>query len=371
MPETKIQQFGHQIAEILKGKNLNRPDSKEMFRQVLMDEQPALQQGAFLAAMTAKGETAEEIAGAWEAIYELDTVKVNLNVSQPVLENSGTGMDALKTFNISTAAAIIAAANGVCLARHGARALTSACGTVDILEALGVDVECEVEVVQRSIETTGIGVFNGMSSRVHPQALFRILSQISFGSTFNIAGSLSNPARPRYGLRGVHSRDLVEPVGKVMKEIGYRRAMVVHGLDGSGRGMDEISTLGDTLVAELNEKGEIKNYRLNPLDLGIQPGRWEDLVPSTDRAAEVRQFLRLLKGTGNSTRKNIVCLNAAPLFYLAGQVATLKEGYFLAQETLESGRALVKLKEWVNVQNRQPENGRRKLEALLAAVQAG
>ncbi len=189
----RLKVFGNQIAALIEGKDLSREEAKDMFRQVLLNEQPDLQQGAFLAALTAKGETAEEIASAWESIYELDTTKVTPDVLQPVVENCGTGMDALKTFNISTAAAVVAAAGGVYMAKHGARALTSTCGVVDILEAVGVDVECDVDIVKRSIEEAGIGIFNGMSPKVHPQALFRILSQIRFGTTLNIAGSLANP----------------------------------------------------------------------------------------------------------------------------------------------------------------------------------
>ena len=142
------------------------------FHPILLNEQPDLQQGAFLAAITAKGPTPEEIAGIWEAIYEVDTVKVRPEVSGPLVENCGTGMDSIKTFNVSTAAALVAASDGVFIARHGARAITSRCGTVDLLESLGIDMECDAAVVKRSIEKAGIGIFNGMSQKVHPQALF-------------------------------------------------------------------------------------------------------------------------------------------------------------------------------------------------------
>ncbi len=153
MIEDKMKDFGIKITGIMRGRDLTRSEACEMFRQMLINEQPDLQQGAFLAAMTAKGPIAEEIAGIWEAIYEYDTVKVTPAVSPPLIENCGTGMDALNTFNISTAASIVAVANGgICMAKHGARAITSRCGAVDILEAVGVNVECEVEIVKRSIE---------------------------------------------------------------------------------------------------------------------------------------------------------------------------------------------------------------------------
>ena len=167
--------------------------------------------------MTAKGPTPPEIAGAWQAIVEFDTATVEVSQEAPLVDNCGTGMDSLKTFNVSSAAAVVAAAGGVRMARHGARGLTSACGTVDLLEAVGIAVECDVAAVARSIETCGIGLFNGMSPRVHPRALFRILSQIRFGSILNIAASLASPCRPSHAVRGVYAADLLTPVTRVVR----------------------------------------------------------------------------------------------------------------------------------------------------------
>lgn len=370
MSQDRLKIFDSKIAELISGKNLSREEAKEMFRQVLLNEQPDLQQGAFLAALTAKGETAEEIAGAWEIIYELDTVKVSPAVPGPLVENCGTGMDLLKTFNISTAAAIIAAAGGVYMAKHGAKALTSTCGAVDILEALGVDVECDIEIVKSSIERAGIGIFNGMSPKVHPQALFRILSQIRFGTTLNIAGSLANPALPHYGVRGVYSRDLVEPVARVMREIGYTKAMVVHGLNGDGLGMDEVSSLGETIIAELSESGEITTYTISPEEIGIQRASKHAVSPSRDRKEEALAFLRILTGRDQGPKNDITCLNAAPVFYLTGQAKDLREGLIQAKEIIESGHAIIKLREWVTAQNSDPQSGLGKLERLLEEADA-
>jgi anthranilate phosphoribosyltransferase len=292
-----MRDFGAVITQLISKQGLSREKAKAMFVQVLMNQQPDLQQGAFLSALTAKGETAEEIAGSWEAIYELDTIKAVPNVSCGMVENSGTGMDKVKTFNISTGAAIIAAAAGITLAKHGARAITSACGTIDVLEELGVDVECDAEIVKTSIENIGIGIFNGMSPKVHPQALGRILSQIAFGSTLNIAASLANPAAPQYAVRGVYDKGLVEPVAKVMKEIGFRRALVIFGADGNGdSGMDEASTIGETFIAELKEDGQIIKYTLTPEELGIPRPDQRELSPSQDRKVEALRLLSILSG---------------------------------------------------------------------------
>jgi len=212
--------FGSRIQRLINKEDLDRDTIKKMFTQVLEGEQPDLQQGAFLAALAAKGEIPEEIAGAWEAIREIDTIKVEPKVDGPILDNCGTGMDPLKTFNISTTASILAAAGGVVLARHGARSITSKCGTVDVAEALGVDVEAGVEVAKKSVEQCGLGLFNGMSPLVHPKGLFRILSQIRFGTTLNIAGSLASPIMPHLGVRGVFSPEMVDRVAEVMRENG-------------------------------------------------------------------------------------------------------------------------------------------------------
>ena len=181
--DASLKSFGEGIDRLIGRQDLSRAECHAMFRQVLTDTQPDLHQGAFLAALTAKGPTPPEIAGAWQAIVELDTATVEVSQDGPLVDNCGTGMDSLKTFNVSSAAAVVAAAGGVRMARHGARGLTSACGTVDLLEAVGIAVDCDVAAVAHSIETCGIGLFNGMSPRVHPRALFRILSQIRFGST--------------------------------------------------------------------------------------------------------------------------------------------------------------------------------------------
>jgi anthranilate phosphoribosyltransferase len=283
----------------------------------------------------------------------------------PVIENSGTGMDSLKTFNVSTAAAVIAAAGGNYMARHGARALTSTCGTIDVVEALGVDVECDVDVVKRSIETAGIGIFNGMSAKVHPQALFRILSQIRFGTTLNISASLANPALPQYGVRGVYARDLVEPVARVMREIGYKRALVFHGSNGYGKGMDEVSIFGETYVAELFDTSEISTYTVTPDVFGIDRAIESEVYPYKDRQAEARRLIGILSGMKRGADYQMVCANAAPIFYVAGQAKNLSEGYRMAEVVVKAGKAVKKLRDWVAAQNTDLEAGLRKLDGLI------
>lgn len=367
MMDEKLRTFGAAVNGLMRGEDLSRAQTKEMFRQVLLREQPDLQQGAFLAAITAKGATPQEIAGSWEAIYEFDTVKVTPNVSSPLVDNCGTGMDALKTFNISTAASIIAAADGVIMARHGARAITSRCGTVDIVEALGVDVECDASVVRRSIETAGIGVFNGMSPKVHPTALGRILSQIRFGTILNVAGSLANPALPRFGVRGVYSPSMIAPTLETMRELGYHRAIVFHGTNASGtKGMDEMSTLGPTTIMELDRQGSISTHAIAPRMMGMELAREEDLLTSGDREAEALRILRILGGEGTRAEQDIVCLNASPILYMMGRADSLQNGVEKARSILESGRGLRKLQDWTRAQSSDPAMGGSRLQGLMA-----
>jgi anthranilate phosphoribosyltransferase len=354
------QSFGAIITRLIGKQDMTRDEAKTAFTQVLNDDTTPMQQGAFLAALRAKGETEDEVAGAWEAIYELDTIKVAIGDKAPLVENSGTGMDTFKTFNISTAAAIVAASTGVPMARHGARAITSVCGTVDMAEALGVDVECDANLVARSINDANIGLFNGMSPKIHPLALGRILSQIHFGTTLNVAASLANPALPRCGIRGVYARKMIDPVIRVMRAIGYRRALVFHGtVEGTGKGMDEASVCGTTWCAELTEDGHIREFALEPSRLGMgnhDPGA---LCPESDLVKESRRMVALIRGqeNGTSTRRQAILLNTAMILKVAGKTDTIAAGMNLAAAAIDNGDAWRTLENWVTTQHRNPQKG--------------
>jgi anthranilate phosphoribosyltransferase len=366
----KAKIFGNCINRLIAGEDLSREQTRDLFSEILRGEQTDIHQGAFLSAITAKGPCPMEIAGAWQAIYDLDTIKVSPNTPKPLLDNCGTGMDNFKTFNISSCSGIVAAAGGVCLARHGARAITSRCGTVDLCETLGIDVECPAEIVRKSIETSGIGLFNGMSPGVHPQALFRILSQMSFGSILNIAASLANPANPKYGVRGVYCEAMVIPVIQTMKEIGFKKAMVFHGTSGNGvGGMDELSPVAKSLIAELKEDGDIINYTLTPDAIGIHY-TW-DLKAIAAESHQHQTALKLLKvfmGKNKGAWYETICLNTAPLFYLTEDVKNLKEGVEKARDIIDSGLAMEKLRQWVQTQNNDPVAGKKHLESLLEEI---
>ncbi len=363
MDMNKNRQLGEFITRLIAKENLTRKESYEGFRMVLNNQVSDMQQGAFLAALTAKGENSAEVTGGWQAVYDLDTEKVDLN-GMDVVDNCGTGMDTFKTFNISTAASLVAAAGGVKIARHGARAITSSCGTVDMAECFGVDMECDVNTVARSIKETGIGLFNGMSPRVHPLALGRILSQICFGSPLNIAASLAHPALPKIAVRGVYSPTLLRPVAEVMKSIGYTDALVIYGtISGSVKGMDEASVCGTTSGIHL-KGGKLSDITFGPEHCGLKKRDAASLAADPDKKSGAVKMYQLLAGKGDEARSDAVILNSALIFYVKGMVTTVSGGVEKARELLLSGTALKPLKQWVAVQNSDPVKGLQKLADL-------
>lgn len=359
----KNREMGIIITKLLAKENLGQEEAYEGFRMVLADEVTDMQQGAFLAALTGKGENAEEVAGGWRAVYDLDTKKVDLD-DIALVDNCGTGMDSFKTFNISTAASLVAASGGVKIARHGARAITSACGTVDMAEMLGVDMECSVDFVERSIREVGIGLFNGMSPEVHPNALGRILSQISFGSPLNIAASLAHPALPKLAVRGVFSPSMLLPVAEVMQVIGYTRALVCYGeVDGTTKGMDEGSVCGKTHCVLVDE-GSIREFSFSPEDFLLKSHDPALLRADPDRETAALAMYRLLAGRGEEARNEAVILNSGLIFYVSGTVDSIETGVEKSRELLLSGAALDTLKKWIEVQNRDVSTGLQTLSDL-------
>lgn len=367
--EDRWRKFGAVVVRLTRGENITREEARECWRQICEEEQSDLQQGGFIAALKAKGETPEEVAGTFEALYEYDTIKVKVNTPSPLIDNCGTGADSLKTFNISTGAAITAAALGLCVVRHAARAISSNCGAIDVVEALGVNVESAPDLPKQSIENAGICAWNAFLPSVHPKTLARVLSQIRFGSAINLVGPLLNPTMPQYKVMGVPTREMIDIEVRTLKEIGFRRAFVMHGLDdASGKGMDEISLLGTTHVAELLEDGSIRASEITPESVGLQRTTYEQLASSRNVQRDALTLLRVLAGRDAGPRTDIVCLNAAPLLTVMGRAKDLREGIAMAREAIASGKALAKLRDWVAWQNAGRTDGTPKLEALLAQL---
>jgi anthranilate phosphoribosyltransferase len=364
MEAMAIEEFGAYVQQLIGRKDLRRTESYLLFRELMLNSQPDLQQGALLAALAAKGETVDEIVGAWQAIDEHDTVHVD-GLPATILDNSGTGMDSFKTFNVSSAAALVASAHGIPVARHGARAITSRCGTVDIMEAMGINVECPPALVAHSINTAGIGLFNGMSSHIHPGGLGRILSQIRFGTIFNIAASLANPARPRRAMRGIYSRTMMEPVSRIMQEIGFQRALVVHGcVDDQGTGVDELSVCGTSSICHL-DGGTKWCFDIVPEEVGIPRHSAAEIAASASLETEALRFLSVVSGSGKFRGcEDFVALNAGAILWMEGISPSLSAGVADARHALAAGAALDKLRSWCGSQCHQDRSGLKQLSLL-------
>ncbi len=366
--EERLRQFGAIVSRLIRKEDISRAEARECWRQICAEEQPDFQQGAFIAALKAKPETLDEIIGTFEALYEYDTVKVEIDTPEPIIDNAGTGADTLKTFNISTGAAIVAAACGLYVVRHCARAVSSNCGAVDVVEALGVDVESAPILPKQSIERTGIFAWNAWLPWLHP-GLRHVGSQMRFGSTINLVGPLLSPTMPSYKVIGVPSVDAIDLEVQILRELGFKRAFVVHGLDAAGdRGMDELSSLGPSHIAELHPNGRVEHSVVTPEELGLRRARYEDVAASRDVHREALTLLRVIANADDGPRQDIVSLNAAPMLLVMGRAKDLREGIAMARAAIRDGRALQKLRDWVTWQNAAPQAGLPTLERMLAQM---
>jgi anthranilate phosphoribosyltransferase len=361
--EQRLRSFGAIVTRLTRREDISRAEARECWRQICEQEQPDLQQGAFIAALRAKPETAEEVAGTFEALYEYDTIKVKVETPEPLIDNF------LKSLNISTGAAILASACGLTVVRHAARAVSSNCGAIDVIEALGVNVESAPALPKQSIERAGIGAWNAFLPTIHPKTLGRVLSQMRFGSTINLVGPLLNPTMPAYKVMGVPHRDAIDIEVGTLRELGFKRAFVMHGMDQeTEHGMDELSTVGPSYVSELFVDRSIESYVVAPEDFGLRRARFEDLASSRDVRRDALALLRVIIGCDEGPRSDMICLNAAPLLYIMGKAGDLRAGIDMAREAIANGSALEKLRAWVRWQNARPDDGLPILEGMIRQV---
>ena len=345
-----MKNLGSTIQKLIDGKNLDRNEAFKSFEAIFKNEVSEFDQGAFLAAIATKGENSDEILGCYEAIYKYDTVKVNPG-KLDITENSGTGRDNLKTFNASSAAAIVAAAAGINIAKHGARAITSKCGSIDILEAIGINIDLDPEKSIDILKEIGITVFNGMSPKVHQGVLYNILSKIHFGSIFNISASLASPVRPSYGVRGVFNKDIIAKIASVMKKIGYKKGIVFwgnHNYD-EDTGMDEISPTGETFIIEFDSSGFSEMYVIDPSYFKLPNIDLQNILALDSIEGEKNRFLSVLKGENFPECIDFVAINTSPILYINEVVPNMKEGYEMAKELIYSGKAWQKYIHWKNI----------------------
>ncbi|HVE71830.1 MAG TPA: anthranilate phosphoribosyltransferase [Thermoanaerobaculia bacterium] len=328
------------IKRVVDGQDLGRDEMHEVFGAVMDGRASDVQKSALLVALRMKGETPEEITGAALAMRErvtpLDVYRDDL------VDTCGTGGDGRGTFNISTIAAIVAAGAGANVAKHGNRAVSSSCGSADVLSALGVHIDLNAAQMSEVLRRAGIAFL--FAPKLHPAmaAVASVRKELGLRTIFNVLGPLTNPAFARRQVLGVYNARLVEVVARVLAALGAIHALVVHSRDG----LDEISVSAPTLVCEVRD-GEVRAYEVTPEELGIARHPIEELAGGDARAnADIAR--EILQGRDTGAKLDIVAANAGAALYVAGAAGTIREGVALAKESIASGRALAKLEQLVS-----------------------
>lgn len=330
------------IATMLEGRDLTREEACESMRTIMRGEATQAQIAGFLVALRAKGETADEIAGCAEAMRE-HVLRVNPK-RDDLVDIVGTGGDGANTFNISTAAALVAAGAGAAIAKHGNRAASSASGSADVLEALGFELEMAPERIERSIDELGFGFLFAQAHHPAMKHAAPVRRELATRTVFNVLGPLTNPAGARALMLGVYSPELTRTLAEALVQLGAERAYVVHGAGG----IDELSPCGPNLVCEV-ENSSVREYELDPLDLGVERCDSSELRGG-DPASNAAALRAVLGGTGGGHRSAVV-LNAAGGIAAAGHAKDLREGIALAREAIDSGAAAARLDELVEFSN--------------------
>lgn len=321
----------------VEGRDLSAEEMRAAMLSIMTGESTPAQIGGFLVALRMKGETVSEITAAAEVMRELAApVPVNPAYADELVDTCGTGGDASGLFNVSTAAALVVAAAGGRVAKHGNRSVSSKSGSADVLEAAGIRIDCNAEQVAQCVQQLGVGFM--FAPGYHSAMKYAIGPRRELGvrTIFNIIGPLTNPAGAKNQVVGVFNGHLTEPLAKVLQQLGSRHVLVVHGEDG----LDEISINAPTRIAELKD-GELSNYTLVPEDVGLERGSLDAL-----RVDTAEQSLALIQKafTGKAgIARDMVALNAGAALYACGKTANMKQGVALALDTLASGAAADRL----------------------------
>lgn len=334
------------IQKIVGKGDLSYEEAYGVMNEIMSGETTPTQNAAFLAALSTKStkaETIEEISGCAAAMREHATPVPHPGME--VLEIVGTGGDGAHTFNISTTSAMVVAAGGIKVAKHGNRAASSLSGTADCQEALGINIQQDPEKALQLLNDVGVCFFFAQKYHAAMKYVGAIRKELGFRTVFNILGPLTNPACPEYYLLGVYDEYLVEPVAKVLDKLGVKRALVVYGQDK----LDEISVSAKTTVCELKD-GYYRTTEIAPEDFGLARGLKEELVGGTPQEnAEITR--QILSGKLQGTKRNAVLLNAGAALYVGGKVASIGEGVKLAAELIDSGKAAETLERYIAASN--------------------
>jgi anthranilate phosphoribosyltransferase len=327
------------ITKLLDGKQLARAEARAVMGEIMRGEATPAQIGGFLVALRAKGETPDEIAGCAEAMRE-HVLPVRPR-RDDLVDTAGTGGDGAHTINISTAAALVAAAAGAAVAKHGNRAVSSACGSADVLEALGFTLQQEPQRIARSIDELGFGFLFAPSHHPAMRHAAPVRKELATRTVFNVLGPLTNPAGARAQVVGVYSPELVRTIAEVLARLGARRAFVVHGAGG----IDELSPVGPNLVAEVVD-GTVRERELDPeAELGLPRCTVDELrggAPDVNADA-----IRDVLAGADGGRRSAILLNAAGAIAAAGHAADLREGLEIAREAIDSGAAAERLEQLI------------------------
>ncbi|MFH1407283.1 MAG: anthranilate phosphoribosyltransferase [Candidatus Omnitrophota bacterium] len=322
------------ITKLLEKKDLSESEMHDAMQEIMSGGATPAQIASFLTVLRIKGESVDEISAAAEVMRNFAT---KIRVKNPaVLDTCGTGGDGAGTFNVSTLAALVSAGAGAVVAKHGNRCVSSKCGSADLLEALGVNIQLKPEDVEKSIEQIGIGFLFAQLLHGAMRYAAPVRREMGIRTIFNILGPLTNPASAAHQLLGVYSKTLVSTLAKVLKNLGAKHALVVHGSDG----LDEVTTTGATHICEL-KKGSIKNYKLSPSEFGIKKAKPKDIAGG-DAAYNAALAKEVLKGKKGPAR-DIVVLNSGCALYAADMAKTIKEGIKQAAHSIDSGNAMDKL----------------------------
>lgn len=334
------------IKKVVDKQDLSYDEAYQVMNEIMSGRTSQTQNAALLAALStksAKAETKDEISACANAMRE-HAVPVDLS-GMDNFEIVGTGGDNAHTFNISTTSAIVCAAGGMKVSKHGNRAASSKSGTADCQEALGVNIDQPPEKCIELLEKTGLCFFFAQKYHTSMKYVGAIRKELGIRTVFNILGPLTNPGRPKLFLLGVYDEYLVAPLTQVLIDLGVRRGMVVYGLDR----LDEISACGSTLISEFKD-GWSKTYKISPENFGLKSGTKDELIGGTP--AENAQITRdILSGKIQGTKRNAVLLNAGAALYIGGKAETIAEGVRLAAELIDTGKAAKTLEDYIRISN--------------------
>ena len=327
------------IQKLVEKQDLTEEESRRAMQMIMSGKATDAQIAGFLIALRMKGETPEEIAEFAGVMREFSR-KIEPRI-EPLVDVCGTGGDRINTFNISTTAMFIVSASGIPVAKHGNRAVSSRCGSADVLEELGINLNLEPEKIREGIEKIGIGF---MFAPLHHSAMKYVMParrELGVRTVFNILGPLTNPANASAQLMGVFDPDLTEKMAEVFRLLKLKSAIVAYGEPG----LDELSTLGKTKISELRD-GKVRTYFVRPGDFGLSKAKAEDIAGGSAR--ENARILRdILSGEETGARRDITLLNSAAGIVVGGVADNLKEGYEIARDVLDSGKAYKKLEEFI------------------------